>query len=45
MKIAVIGAGFGGLSAAYDLTKAGHQVSAADLFPQMIEKSQQNACE
>ncbi len=25
------------------LAKAGHQVSAADLFPQMIEKSQQNA--
>jgi protoporphyrinogen oxidase len=27
MKIAVIGAGFGGLSAAYDLVKAGHQVT------------------
>jgi len=26
MKIAVIGAGYGGLSAAYDLTVAGHQV-------------------
>jgi len=26
MKIAVIGAGFGGLSAAYDLAKAGHEV-------------------
>ncbi len=27
MKIAVIGAGFGGLSAAYDLVQAGHQVT------------------
>ena len=27
MKIAVIGAGFGGMAAAYDLRKAGHQVS------------------
>ncbi len=27
MKIAIIGAGFGGMAAAYDLRKAGHQVS------------------
>jgi protoporphyrinogen oxidase len=27
MKIAIIGAGFGGLAAAYDLNKAGHQVT------------------
>jgi protoporphyrinogen oxidase len=27
MKIAIIGAGFGGMAAAYDLTKAGHQVT------------------
>ena len=27
MKIAVIGAGFGGLAAAYDLNKAGHDVT------------------
>ncbi|MGD0612542.1 MAG: NAD(P)/FAD-dependent oxidoreductase [Anaerolineales bacterium] len=27
MKIAIIGAGFGGMAAAYDLTRAGHQVT------------------
>ena len=27
MKIAIIGAGFGGLAAAYDLKKAGHEVT------------------
>jgi len=27
MKIAIIGAGFGGMAAAYDLTKAGHKVT------------------
>lgn len=27
MKIAIVGAGFGGMAAAYDLTKAGHQVT------------------
>ena len=26
MKIAIIGAGFGGMAAAYDLRKAGHEV-------------------
>jgi protoporphyrinogen oxidase len=27
MKIAIIGAGFSGMTAAYDLSKAGHQVT------------------
>ncbi|HLE72911.1 MAG TPA: FAD-dependent oxidoreductase, partial [Anaerolineales bacterium] len=27
MKTAIIGAGFGGMAAAYDLAKAGHQVT------------------
>ena len=27
MKIAIIGAGFGGMAAAYDLRKAGHEVT------------------
>ena len=27
MKIAIIGAGFGGMAAAFDLQKAGHQVT------------------
>ena len=26
MRIAIIGAGFGGMAAAYDLRKAGHEV-------------------
>jgi len=34
MKIAVVGAGFGGMAAAYDLARAGHQVTIyeADSF-------------
>ncbi|MCW5839569.1 MAG: FAD-dependent oxidoreductase, partial [Anaerolineales bacterium] len=27
MKIAIVGAGFGGMAAAYDLARAGHQVT------------------
>jgi protoporphyrinogen oxidase len=33
-KIAIIGAGFAGLSAAYDLTNAGHQVTVYEKMPQ-----------
>ena len=33
MKIAVIGAGFGGLTAAYDLVRAGHEVTVFDAMP------------
>ncbi len=34
-KIAIIGAGIAGLSAAYDLTKAGHQVTIYEALPQV----------
>jgi len=30
MKIAIIGAGFGGMAAAYDLRKAGHEVTVLE---------------
>ncbi len=34
-KIAIIGAGIAGLSAAYDLTRAGHQVTIYEALPQV----------
>lgn len=34
MKIAIIGAGFGGLAAAYDLRRAGHEVEIFESAPQ-----------
>jgi protoporphyrinogen oxidase len=35
MKIGIIGAGFAGLTAAYDLLKAGHQVTVFEAAPQV----------
>ena len=35
MKIAIIGAGFGGMAAAYDLSKAGHQVTIYEAAAQV----------
>ncbi|MEX2161153.1 MAG: NAD(P)/FAD-dependent oxidoreductase [Anaerolineales bacterium] len=35
MKIAIIGAGFGGMAAAYDLAKAGHQVTIYEAAAQV----------
>lgn len=35
MKIAIIGAGFGGMAAAYDLNKAGHQVTIYEAAAQV----------
>lgn len=35
VKIAVIGAGFGGMAAAYDLTKAGNEVTIYEAAPQV----------
>ena len=35
MNIAIIGAGFGGLAAAYDLVKAGHKVTIYEAEPQV----------
>ena len=35
MKIAILGAGVTGLTAAYDLTKAGHQVTIFEAGPQV----------
>jgi protoporphyrinogen oxidase len=35
VKIAVVGAGFGGMAAAYDLAKAGHEVTIYEAAPQV----------